>query len=457
MPPQIKALIIDDEPDIRELLALTLSRMNIDCDPAKDVTSAKSLLDTNEYNFCLTDMRLPDGDGFDIIQYIQQHHPRLPVAVISAHGNMDMAIEALKQGAFDFVNKPVDLQALRSLVDAAVSSNTAPEPKDDVGIVGRSPAVKQLNNAIKKVSRSQAPVYVSGESGSGKELAARAIHQLGARANKPFVPVNCGAIPAELVESEFFGYKKGSFTGATHDSEGLFQAANGGTLFLDEVADLPLSMQVKLLRAIQEKAVRPVGTQSEVTVNVRILSATHKNLSELVDKGDFRQDLYYRLNVIQLDVPPLRDRTEDITILVEHILKRLGKESGEQTPIIENKAIQSLQHYNFPGNIRELENILERAFTLCENSRISESDLQIKPQNQSGDIKVLKKGTHFQNALCYPSMDDYLAEIEKEILLDALEKDRWNKTNAASTLGISFRSFRYRLTKLGLDEQEGNT
>lgn len=451
-----RALIIDDEPDIRELLSLTLLRMGIDCDPAEDIHSAKSLLSERSYNLCLTDMRLPDGSGLDLVKYIQAHHPSLPVAVITAHGSMDTAIEAMKTGAFDFVNKPVDLQILRKLVESAISSSQLPdgESNGENNIIGTSPAVEKLKNAIKKLARSQAPVYIYGESGSGKELVARSIHKLSSRVEQPFIPVNCGAIPSELVESEFFGYKKGAFTGAIHDNEGLFKAADGGTLFLDEVADLPLSMQVKILRTIQEKTIRPVGTQSEINIDVRILSATHKDLAALVAKGEFREDLFYRLNVIQLDVPPLRKRGEDIPILIQHILNRLNSDFGEPYTRITKKAINALCHYTFPGNIRELENILERSFTLCEGENIDEEDLQLNVTRIQREDKASSTNNHFQQCLTFASIDDYISEIEKQILRDALEHDRWNKTNTAKTLGISFRSFRYRLSKHGFAEDE---
>ena len=453
---ELNALIIDDEPDIRELLTLTLLRMGIEADTAEDVESAKTKLDARGYNLCLTDMKLPDGNGLDIVHYIQEKFPQLPVAVITAHGNMDTAIDAMKAGAFDFLNKPVDLSTLRQLVDAAISSNKIKAKNDskETDIIGESDAVVKLRSAINKLARSQAPVYISGESGSGKELVARAIHKLGPRADRPFVAVNCGAIPSDLVESEFFGYKKGAFTGAHQDSEGLFQAADGGTLFLDEVADLPLSMQVKILRAIQEKAIRPVGTQSEVKINVRILSATHKNLQQLVANNEFRQDLFYRLNVIQLDVPALRDRKDDIPLLTQHIIKRLNDDTNSSTRIADS-AYTALNKYNFPGNIRELENILERAFTMCDGNTIEAVDLQLDTSGTfEPTIETSKEVDHFRRCLNHNSIDDYLAEIEKEILLHALEKDRWNKTNAAKTLGISFRSFRYRLNKLGLDDDE---
>lgn len=448
-----KVLVIDDEPDIRELLTITLSRMDIESDTAADVTEAKSLLMKNKYNLCLTDMKLPDGNGIDIVHFIQEHISSLPVALITAHGNMDIAIQAMKAGAFDFLNKPVDLASLRKLVSTAIASSELPDEEElneNTRIIGKSPAIQKLTNSIKKLARSQAPVYISGESGSGKELVARSIHELGPRSAKPFMPVNCGAIQKELMESELFGHKKGAFTGAVQDKQGIFQAAEGGTLFLDEVADLPLDMQVKLLRAIQEKAVRPVGAEAEISTDVRILCATHKNLEELVQKGDFRQDLFYRLNVIQLAVPPLRDRGDDIEVLAKHVLKKIiGPD--EVPPKLDKTAINALKHYTFPGNVRELENILERAYTLCEEDVIQDTDLLLsstpvieKPSSFSGTIN------HYKQSQQYNSLDDYLAEIEKEILSEVLEQVRWNKTLAAKKLGISFRSFRYRLSKLDL-------
>lgn len=452
MTTQPKVLVIDDEPDIRELLTITLSRMDIAADTAADVAEAKAQLSKNKYNLCLTDMKLPDGNGIDIVHYIQQHSPSLPVALITAHGNMDIAIQAMKAGAFDFLNKPVDLASLRKLVATAIASSELPEEECDENtrIIGKSPAIQKLTGSIKKLARSQAPVYISGESGSGKELVARSIHELGPRSNKPFMPVNCGAIQKELMESELFGHKKGAFTGAVQDKQGIFQAAEGGTLFLDEVADLPLDMQVKLLRAIQEKAVRPVGAEAEISTDVRILCATHKNLEELVQKGDFRQDLFYRLNVIQLAVPPLRDRADDVEVLAKHVLKKIiGPD--ETPPKLDKSAINALKQYSFPGNVRELENILERAYTLCEEDVIKDTDLQLSsaPKIESASSYT---GTinHYKQSQQYESLDDYLAEIEKEILSEVLEQVRWNKTLAAKKLGISFRSFRYRLSKLGL-------
>lgn len=457
----VHALVIDDEPDIRELLEITLSRMGIDVESAANVEEAKLALGKRTFNICLTDMKLPDGNGIDLVRFIQKYHSDTPVAVITAHGNMDTAIESMKAGAFDFVSKPIDLTALRKLVDTAITSSqmaaTESSSESTGKIIGTSESILALKKSIKKLARSQAPVYISGESGSGKELVARSVHELGPRAHNPFVAVNCGAIPSELMESEFFGHKKGSFTGANQDKQGLFQAADGGTLFLDEVADLPLDMQVKLLRAIQEKAIRPIGAQTELLTNVRILSATHKNLEDLVHKGDFRQDLFYRLNVIQLKVPALRERRSDIPELIEALLSRIAQACDLETPRISVKALQKLTDYEYPGNIRELENILERAFTLCEDDTIEESDLQIdKTQTISGttDHEKGAKVSHYIASKNHESIDDYLAEVEKEILCETLEHTRWNKTLAAKKLGISFRSLRYRLAKLGLDDNE---
>jgi len=433
-------LIVDDEPDIRELLTITLQRMDIPSKAAADLSEARALLEQEDFDLCLTDMRLPDGDGLELVEHIQQLYPELPVAVITAHGNMETAIQALKTGAFDFVSKPVDLENLRNLVSnalklAAKRSQTGPT------IIGESDQITKLRNTIKKLARSQAPIYISGESGTGKELVAKMIHEQGSRSDHAFVPVNCGAIPSELMESELFGHVKGSFTGANKDKQGLFQVAHGGTLFLDEVAELPLSMQVKLLRAIQEKAIRPVGGQKEESVDIRILSATHKDLAKMVSDGEFRQDLFYRINVIELKVPPLRDRGEDTFLLVDHILSDLSVEIGE-TLTLSAAAKKELKAYSFPGNVRELENILERAMTLCDGDVIEVDDLQL-PQNIVSSNSSESDDMH---------LESYLDTIERERIVAALEKTRWNKTAAAKVLGISFRALRYRLEKLGLDE-----
>ena len=441
-----RALIVDDEPDIRELLEITLGRMKLDTRSARNVKEAREWLAREPFDLCLTDMRLPDGTGLELVQHIQQRHAEVPVAMITAYGSLDTAINALKAGAFDFLTKPVDLGRLRELVATALRlrSGETTEGPVDTRLLGESPPMKALRNQIQKLARSQAPVYISGESGSGKELVARLIHEQGPRAEKPFVPVNCGAIPSELMESEFFGHKKGSFTGAIEDKQGLFQAANGGTLFLDEVADLPLSMQVKLLRAIQEKAVRPVGGQQEIAVDVRILSATHKDLAGEVAANHFRQDLYYRLNVIELKVPPLRERREDVPLLAEHILNRLGQDLDLPPVSLSQDAQGKLLNYRFPGNVRELENLLERAFTLCEDDIIEARDLHFAdaPGAISEGMPTLGQ---------VDNLEDYLEDIERRAIMQALEETRWNRTAAAQRLGLTFRSMRYRLKKLGID------
>ncbi|EMQ5441695.1 sigma-54-dependent Fis family transcriptional regulator [Pseudomonas aeruginosa] len=441
-----KALIVDDEPDIRELLEITLGRMKLDTRSARNVKEARELLAREPFDLCLTDMRLPDGSGLDLVQYIQQRHPQTPVAMITAYGSLDTAIQALKAGAFDFLTKPVDLGRLRELVATALrlrNPETEEAPVDN-RLLGESPPMRALRNQIGKLARSQAPVYISGESGSGKELVARLIHEQGPRIERPFVPVNCGAIPSELMESEFFGHKKGSFTGAIEDKQGLFQAASGGTLFLDEVADLPMAMQVKLLRAIQEKAVRAVGGQQEVAVDVRILCATHKDLAAEVGAGRFRQDLYYRLNVIELRVPPLRERREDIPLLADRILKRLAGDTGLPAARLTGDAQEKLKNYRFPGNVRELENMLERAYTLCEDDQIQPHDLRLADApgaSQEGAASLSE----------IDNLEDYLEDLERKLIMQALEETRWNRTAAAQRLGLTFRSMRYRLKKLGID------
>ena len=440
-----RALIVDDEPDIRELLEITLGRMKLDTRSARNVREARDWLAREPFDLCLTDMRLPDGTGLELVQFILQRYPQTPVAMITAYGSLDTAIGALKAGAFDFVTKPVDLARLRELVNSALrlQEQQAGDAPSDERLLGNSPPMQQLRSQIGKLARSQAPVYISGESGSGKELVARLIHEQGPRADKPFVPVNCGAIPSELMESEFFGHKKGSFTGAIEDKQGLFQAAQGGTLFLDEVADLPLGMQVKLLRAIQEKAVRAVGGQQEMVVDVRILCATHKDLAAEVAAGRFRQDLFYRLNVIELRVPPLRERREDIPLLASVLLQRLNQCSHNNVQLSED-AIAKLQSYRFPGNVRELENMLERAYTLCEHERIEARDLRL------ADSSLPSDGGETSLAQV-DNLEDYLEAIERKLIMQALEETRWNRTAAAERLGMSFRSMRYRLKKLGID------
>ncbi len=435
----------DDEPDIRELLEITLNRMNITTRSVEDIASAKKSLSEQQYNLCLTDMKLPDGNGLDLVNYIQRNHPSVPVSVITAHGNMDTAIKAMKNGAFDFVSKPVDLTILRQLVNSAIqiTGPDAPERRTRHILLGESEVMKDIRGKITKVARSQAPVYISGESGSGKELVARLIHQQSPRKDNAFVAINCGAIPQELMESEFFGHKKGSFTGATADKEGLFQASSGGTLFLDEVADLPQALQVKLLRAIQEKKIRPVGGQHEIPVDVRILSATHKDLGKMVEEGEFRQDLYYRINVIDLFVPPLRSRASDIPQLATHFLQKLST-NQPTPPSLSNSAIAALKQYHFPGNVRELENMLERALALYEGETIEAEDL-----NMPISCTTIPSAPEFKPSVV--SLENYLEDIEKKAISSALENSRWNKTATAKQLGLSFRSLRYRLKKLGLE------
>ena len=438
-----KVLIVDDEPDIRELLEITLGRMKLDTYSARDVGEALGLLKRETFDLCLTDMRLPDGNGLELVQHIQQRYPQVPVAMITAYGNVETAINALKAGAFDFLSKPVDLGRLRELVASALLL-AVPGSAIDRRLLGDSLPMRNLRKQIDKLARSQAPVYISGESGSGKELVARLIHERGPRANHPFVPVNCGAIPSELMESEFFGHRKGSFSGAIEDKPGLFQAAHGGTLFLDEVADLPLPMQVKLLRAIQEKAVRSVGGQQEEVVDVRILCATHKDLDAEVAAARFRQDLYYRLNVIELRVPPLRERRDDIEPLASHVLMRLAADTGQPAVKLHPHALDALKSYRFPGNVRELENMLERAHTLCENKQIEASDLRLAEGNCAAEGGLLDL-TQIDN------LEAYLENVERQRILLALEETRWNRTAAAQRLNLSFRSMRYRLKKFGLD------
>ena len=445
-------LIVDDEPDIRELLAMTIRRMGFDAFCAESLDSARRMLERRRFDFCLTDMKLPDGSGLQFIEHVQQHHEGLPVAVITAFGSIDLAIESMKAGAFDFLSKPIDLERLRVLVGNALrvgSAGTALKHPADVQLLGDTEPMQSLRAQIARLARSQAPVYITGESGTGKEMVARLIHANGPRASAPFVPVNCGAIPGELMESEFFGHRKGSFTGAINDKPGLFQAAHGGTLFLDEVADLPLPMQVKLLRAIQEKAVRAIGAEQEVRVDVRILSATHKNLAEEINHGRFRRDLFYRINVIELRVPSLRERRADIPPLAEACIHRLASEYGLAVPRLQPDALRALDAYAFPGNVRELENILERAFTLCDGRTIHAGDLCLDTPAQ--DISRTREPAPADIGLPDIPLEEYLENLERRIIVRALELERWNRTAAAKRLGMSFRSLRYRLQKLGID------
>ncbi|MBI4205811.1 MAG: sigma-54-dependent Fis family transcriptional regulator [Betaproteobacteria bacterium] len=452
-----QVLVVDDEADIRELLSMTLSRMGLEAHCAASTGEAFALLETNSYDLCLTDMRLPDGDGLQVLEHVAKHHPTVPVAVITAHSSAENAVAALKAGAFDYVSKPVQLQQLRTLVQQALKLNIVEKPRKTPRsqtqipreLFGTSPSIQQAKKMIERVARSQAPVYVSGESGSGKELAARLIHQQSARSDGPFFPVNCGAIPENLMESEFFGYKKGAFTGAAQDKQGFFQAAHGGTLFLDEVAELPLAMQVKLLRVIQEKNVRLVGSNDEIQVDVRIISATHQDLHQLVTAGDFRQDLFYRLAVIELKMPPLRDMGDDIPLLASQILARLTKPLQVTPPKLSFGALKALQSYSFPGNVRELENILERALTLAAGEEIRAEDLQLEARE---DTKAISQQDLAGLRASVP-LPEYLERIEKEAIIEALNKTRYNRTAAAKLLGITFRALRYRMERLGINDE----
>ncbi|MDT8408547.1 MAG: sigma-54 dependent transcriptional regulator [Wenzhouxiangellaceae bacterium] len=480
---QSRALVVDDEPDLRELLEMTLSRMGIDVETAEDLAEARRKLGTGPFDFCLTDMRLPDGNGLSLIKEINRDHPQMPVAMITAYGKVEDAVTALKYGAFDFVSKPVDLEALRNLVRTAlklrqddaekfgtpnesapaaaaenpVSETRQPEPDEArksgpsiqqttilERMIGRSEPMQRVRATIVKLARSQAPVMVSGDSGTGKELAARLIHDLGPRSEQPFIAVNCGAIPSELMESEFFGHTKGSFTGADGDKEGLFQNANGGTLFLDEVADLPLNMQVKLLRVIQEKKVRAIGAREEVSIDVRLLSASHKALKPMVEAGHFRSDLYFRLNVIELNLPGLAQRRADIPLLVNHFLEVIAEQWGEKPRALDQTAKKALLEHPYSGNVRELFNILQRAVTLCDGNAITSDDLQLQQSDlEANDAVNTDPGDS--------TLDDYMEKIEKRILDNALKEAKYNKTEAARRLGITFRSFRYKLDKYGIE------
>jgi two-component system response regulator PilR (NtrC family) len=444
--PKPAVLVVDDEPDLCELLSITLERMDLSPRTANTMAAAQRMLKGGRFDLCLTDMQLPDGDGLDLVKWIQQNSPSVPVAVITAHGNMETAVRALKVGAFDFVSKPLDLAGLRKLVATAIKLSDQNDSDTSVfgpRLLGTSAAMQHMREMIARVARSQAPVHIFGESGTGKELVAKLIHESGPRRDGPFVPVNCGAIPTELMESELFGHKRGSFTGAVSDKKGLIQSAEGGTLFLDEIADLPLHMQVKLLRVIQEKAVRPVGEQHEIGVDVRVLSATHKNLSQLVTEGKFREDLFYRVNVIELRVPSLRERPEDVNELAEAVLRRLGRRMKITPPTLTKDALAALESYAFPGNVRELENILERTITLSTSGEVCASDIQLRP-TQGG---MAAAGNSANGA----ALGDHLEDIEREAILKALEQTRYNKTAAAKVLGMSFRALRYRIKKLGIE------
>jgi len=453
--PQV--LVVDDEPDIRELLELTLVRMGLGVASVGTIAEAKERLKSERFDLCLTDMRLADGEGLDLVRHIAALAADVPVAVITAYGSAENAVAALKAGAFDYVSKPVGLEQLRALVRSALSLPDAEARPRDARLLGESAPLALVRSLIGKLARTQAPVYIAGESGSGKELAARLIHEQSARRDKPFVPVNCGAIPETLMESELFGYRKGAFTGAAEDRNGVFQAAHGGTLFLDEIAELPLHTQALLLRAIQERRVRKVGATQEEPVDVRIISATNQSLAGMVEAGRFRRDLYYRLNVVELNMPPLRECREDIPRIVGSILQRLAAQNGVPAPRLSPEALEELMQYDFPGNVRELENILERALALSGSPELGPADLALHriaavEEEESADAPVAKGASGAPDA----PLPVYLDKLEREAILQALGKTGFNRTAAARLLGITFRQLRYRMQRLGIkDETRG--
>jgi two-component system response regulator PilR (NtrC family) len=450
-------LVVDDEPDIRELLELTLAKMGLGVESVGTIGEAKERLKGARYDLCLTDMRLPDGEGLELVRHIAAQPGDLPVAVITAFGSAENAVAALKAGAFDYVAKPVGLEQLRALVKSALAlpeRGTARPP--DQQLLGECAALREARDLIARLARTQAPVYISGESGSGKELAARLIHQMGARRERAFVPVNCGAIPDSLVESELFGYRRGAFTGAQQDRDGFFQAANGGTLFLDEIAELPLHTQVLLLRAIQEKRVRMVGDTQEQPVDVRILCATHQNLSALAESGRFRRDLFYRLNVIELRMPPLRECREDIPLIAGRLLARLAAQDAVAPRRLSDAALEELVRYDFPGNVRELENVLERALALSAAEEIQPEDLRLHPLAAEGEGATAVPARPGEGAPGEP-LPSYLDRVEREAILAALARTGFNRTAAAKLLGVTFRALRYRMQRLGIRAREGES
>jgi two-component system response regulator PilR (NtrC family) len=470
-----RILVVDDEADLRELLEITLLKMGLDVDSAANLAEARALLPQHQYALVLTDMRLPDGLGLELVREVTAQYKCTPIAVVTAYGSAENAVVALKAGAFDYVTKPVVLEDLRIMVRSALKLSESGEAAGQGGtqpsrLIGESPAMQGLRAQIARLARSMAPIAITGESGSGKELAAREIHEQGSRAGKPFVAVNCGAIPENLMEAEFFGYRKGAFTGAAEEREGFFQAANGGTLMLDEVADLPLPMQVKLLRAIQERRVRKIGATSEDPVDVRIVSATHQDLARCVELGRFRQDLFYRLNVIELRLPPLRERLEDLPLLCEAILARLA--GPGQKAALGPGVLDALRSYSFPGNVRELENVLERALAFANDGVIEVGDLSLKAARPVAELPLqpaerpAAAPAPAPQAAPAPSppqpapeplpsnLPDYLAQVERDIILRALNQTQFNRTQAASLLGISVRQLRYQIQKLGIQAPE---
>jgi two-component system, NtrC family, response regulator PilR len=452
-PRSAQVLVVDDEPDIRELLELTLTKMGLGVQAVGSIAEAKDRLKAERYDLCLTDMRLGDGEGLELVRHIAASAADLPVAVITAYGSTENAVAALKAGAFDYVSKPVGLEQLRALVKSALSLPDRTEPSGGRQLLGVSAPLAAVRELLGKLARTQAPVHISGESGSGKELAARLIHENGARRAQPFVPVNCGAIPETLMESELFGYRKGAFTGANEDRDGFFQAAHGGTLFLDEVAELPLHTQVLLLRAIQERRVRKVGSTQEEPADARIICATNQSLAGMVEAGRFRRDLYYRLNVVEITMPPLRECREDIPLIAQHILQRLAAQNGVTTPRLAEAALAELMAYDFPGNVRELENIMERALALSPSAELGAEELALHRIAAEEDAEPAEAGASAAPPATGEALPTYLDRLEREAILQALGKTDFNRTAAARILGITFRQLRYRMQRLGIKDE----
>ncbi|EXE99958.1 AAA domain family protein [Acinetobacter sp. 25977_10] len=441
--------------------------MGIKTHLAYRVEQAKQLFTQFHYDACLTDLNLPDGSGLELVKHVSQNYTNTPIAVLTAYGNMDIAIAALKAGAFDFVSKPVNQVHLDQLLQKAlnrqkIEHDFAESALENKLLIGRSQPIQQLRIAIKKIARSQAPVFVTGESGTGKEVVANLVHRLSNRSEGPFIAINCGAIPTELMESELFGHKKGSFTGATQDKQGLILSAHGGSLFLDEIAELPLSMQVKLLRAVQEKKIRPVGSDQEIDVDFRVISASHQDLELLVRQGKFRQDLFFRIHVMDLMLPPLRERGEDVLLLANHFIQKICMEWETPLKQLTEAAETYLLQQHFPGNVRELRNMIERAITLSDDANIDVPHLHPAPLRANISNSIATVSQSLQNPVATPQivkklpsegLERYLESIEKDILLNALNMTHWNRTLAAKKLGMTFRSLRYRLKKFGLDTE----
>ncbi|CAB1219432.1 Transcriptional regulatory protein ZraR [Acinetobacter bouvetii] len=468
MEQQPLVLLVDDEEDLCTLMQMSLSRLGIKTHIAHRLEQAKRLLTDNRYDACLTDLNLPDGNGLQLVEWINQRFPSLPVAVLTAYGNMEIAIAALKAGAFDFVSKPINQKHLEQLLQKAFNQpignlNSKEESLEQKLLIGQSLPIQQLRITLNKIARSQAPVFITGESGTGKEVIANLVHRLSNRNEGPFIAINCGAIPTELMESELFGHKKGSFTGATQDKQGLIQSAHGGSLFLDEVAELPLSMQVKLLRAVQEKRIRPVGSDTEIDVDFRVISASHQDLEALVQQGRFRQDLFFRIHVMDLVLPPLRERGNDIILLAHHFIQKISHEWDIAPKQLTERAKNFLLSQYYPGNVRELRNIIERAITLSDDEKIDLPQLQSAPLRYpaASSSDEPEESTTLRSDILLASkklpdegLELYLENIEKDILMNALNLTHWNRTLAAKKLGMSFRSLRYRLKKFGLDTEE---